>query len=263
MEPRPPRIITGAACLIMSHGPIRLTRRISCHCSTVCSRRGTRPPLMPALAKATSRPPHSATQRRTTRSTAASSPASAARAIAAPPAAPASATAASSASAARSTPSTRAPSRAKRRRAARPMPLAAPVTIARLPWSRPTRAKLDTRVEDRAGDEPRALVALLGRLQAVGEADELVAAAVGEEGGAPSVLDARLHRELGQPLLVGAGGQADPQEEAALGLADFGTAPVQHLVKTTEHGVPLGAVDVDEQGDVRLEVVAQEIGRHP
>src|SRR5262249_42864010 len=152
---------------------------------------------------------------------------------------------------------------AKRRRAARPMPLAAPVTIARLPWSRPARAGLDTRVEDRARDEPRALVALLGRLQAVREADELLTAAVGEERGAPRVLHARLPRELGQPRLVGAGRQPDPQEEPALGLADLRATPIQHLVKAPEHGVPLGAVDVDEQGDVWLEMIAQEVGRDP
>src|SRR6185436_10422659 len=259
MEPPPRPIMAGAACLIMSQGPIRLTRRISCHCSTVCSRSGMRPPLTPALAKTASTPPHSATHRPTAPATDASSPASAARARAEPPAAEASVTAASSAASSRSTASTRAPSRAKRRRLARPMPLAAPVMIARLPLSRPMGPGLDARVEHGFRHQARAVVALLGRLEAEGEANELLAAAVGEEGAPRGVLHPRGRGQVRQPALVGALGQPDPDEEAALRLADLRSAAVQHLVQPAQHGVALFPVHVDEQRHVRLEVVAQEI----
>src|ERR1700694_4860618 len=72
--------------------------------------------------------------------TSASAPTSAATAIALPPALAISPTVASTAALARSTASTMAPSAANFLALARPMPLPAPVTMVRLPSSRPERA---------------------------------------------------------------------------------------------------------------------------
>src|SRR5512145_1168723 len=73
---------------------------------------------------------------------------------------------------------------------------------------------------DGAGEQPGALVAFLRRLVAERQADELLAPAVGIEGRAGRVLHARLDRQLGQAPGVGAGRQAHPEEEPALGPAD-------------------------------------------
>src|SRR6187549_3864894 len=65
-------------------------------------------------------------------------------------------------------------------------------------------------VEDGLGDQSGAFVAARGRLEAEGEADEALAAAVGEERGAGGVLHARLHRVVVELRGVGAGRQLDP-----------------------------------------------------
>src|SRR3954468_2044189 len=122
IEPPPRAFIAGAACLIASHGPIRLTRNISCQSATSCSKIEASPPEMPALAKKTSRPPCSPTAASIRARTSSSRPASAA--ITPSPAATSAAI-------------TVAPSRANRAALALPIPEAAPVTIAILPSSLP------------------------------------------------------------------------------------------------------------------------------
>src|SRR2546425_6446492 len=79
---------------------------------------------------------------------------------------------------------------------------------------------LPLRVEDRARDEPGALVALLRRLVAKGQADEALTPAVGEECGAWRALRLRRHRERFQPRGVGSRPVPDPDEEPAPATAD-------------------------------------------
>src|SRR2546427_8434839 len=74
---------------------------------------------------------------------------------------------------------------------------------------------LPLRVEDRARDEPSALVALLRWLVAEGQADEALAAAVREERGPRRVLSPRRDRQLLQSHRVGPGREPDPYEEPA------------------------------------------------
>src|SRR5581483_10960041 len=83
------------------------------------------------------------------------------------------------------------------------------------------------RVQDGPGDQARALVAALGRLEREGEADEPLAAPVGEEGRARGVLHAGLRRALVELGGVGAGGQPDPDEETALRPADLDVGVLQ------------------------------------
>src|SRR5215813_1445044 len=80
---------------------------------------------------------------------------------------------------------------------------------------------LASRVENRLGEDARAVVAPLGRLEAVREADEVLAAAVDEEGRPRRDLHARFHGALRETRRVGPGRQLDPDEESALGLADL------------------------------------------
>src|SRR5262245_51020924 len=84
--------------------------------------------------------------------------------------------------------------------------------------------------ENGLADQPGALVALLGRLVAEGQADVVLAAAVGVEGGAGRVLHARLHGVLRERLGIGPRGQPDPEEEAALRTADDRVGVLQLLV---------------------------------
>src|SRR5215813_3807948 len=91
-------------------------------------------------------------------------------------------------------------------------------TSRRLPSSSTTRMRwraISARSEDGPGDEARALVAALGGLVAIGEADEALPTAVRVERGARGVLYAGLRGARGQALGIGAGGQLDPDEEAA------------------------------------------------
>src|SRR2546430_17352381 len=80
---------------------------------------------------------------------------------------------------------------------------------------------LPPRVEDRARDEPGALVALLRWLVAEGEADEALAPAVGEERGPRRVLRPRRHRQRFQPRGVGRRRGPRPAAEAAPGAGDL------------------------------------------
>src|SRR5260370_38932476 len=117
-------------------------------------------------------------------------------------------------------------------------------------------------VDDGPGDQARALVAALGGLEAEGQADESLAAPVGEERRPRGVLHARLDRSVVELAGVGAGGELDPDEEAALRLADLDVGVLQDLPEPAQHRVPLGAVHVDQPGHVGSEVVAQEVGGH-
>src|SRR5437870_12557611 len=121
---------------------------------------------------------------------------------------------------------------------------------------------LPPRVEDRARDEPSALVALLRWLVAEGEADEALAPAVGEERGPRRVLRLRRHRERFEPRGVGCRREPDPDEEPSLGTADLHVDALEHLPESAEHGVTLGAIDTDQVFHVRFPVVAQIPGRH-
>src|SRR5207249_7781809 len=121
---------------------------------------------------------------------------------------------------------------------------------------------LPPRVEDRARDEPSALVALLRRLVAEGQADEALAAAVREERGPRRVLSPRRHRQLLEPHRVGPGREPDPDEEPARGAAYLDVGGLEHLPEPPEHGVALGAIDVDQELHVLFHVVAQIPGRH-
>src|SRR5437667_11215895 len=71
---------------------------------------------------------------------------------------------------------------------------------------------------NRLGEQPGALVTLVGRLVAEREADEVIAAAVGVEHGPRRVLNARLEGEIPKPPLARAARQPDPQEKPARGL---------------------------------------------
>src|SRR5262245_19875567 len=93
----------------------------------------------------------------------------------------------------------------------------------------PIDAALPSRVANRLGENAGALVAALGRLEAVRQADEVVAAAIDEEGRARRDLHARRHGALGQTRGAGSGRQLDPDEEAALGLADLHVGVAEHL----------------------------------
>src|SRR5262249_50886790 len=93
------------------------------------------------------------------------------------------------------------------------------------------------RVEDRLGDQARALVAALGRLVAVRQSDEALAASVGVEGRARRVLHAPGRGDLPEPPGIGPGGQLDPDEEPALGTADLDVGLVEQLPQALEHRV--------------------------
>src|SRR5437870_1051029 len=121
---------------------------------------------------------------------------------------------------------------------------------------------LPPRVEDRARDEPSALVALLRWLVAEGQADEALAAAVGEERGPRRVLSPRRDRQLLQPRRVRPSREPDPDEEPARGATDLDVGGLEHLPEPPEHGVTLGAIDVDQELHVLFHVVAQIPGRH-
>src|SRR5260370_9613459 len=84
-------------------------------------------------------------------------------------------------------------------------------------------------VEDGPGDQARALVAALGGLEAEGQADEALAAPVGEERRPRRVLHARLDRSVVELAGVGAGGELDPEEEPTLRLAAQELGVVQVL----------------------------------
>src|SRR5947209_4848531 len=131
----------GIACLIARNGPIRLMRRISTQCSTVCSAIGTSPPLIPALAQIASSLPYVDTALSMKAITSASEPASAWTASAVPPAFRICATVSLTPSA-RSIAINLAPSLVNRSEAARPMPLPAPVMMTDLPSRRPMRYSL-------------------------------------------------------------------------------------------------------------------------
>src|SRR3954469_8916647 len=129
-------IICGIECLIARNGPIRLMRKTSCHCSTVCSASGTSPPLTPALAQMASSLPYLDTAFSMNAFTSASEAASAITASTVPPASLTSFAVSFTASL-RSTAISFAPSLVNNKEAARPMPLAAPVMITDLPSRRP------------------------------------------------------------------------------------------------------------------------------
>src|SRR5438876_5868110 len=101
---------------------------------------------------------------------------------------------------------------------------------------------LPPRVEDRARDEPSALVALLRRLVAEGQADEALAAAVGEERGPRRVLSPRRHRQLLQSRRVGPRREPDPDEEPARGATDLDVGGLEHRPEPSEHGGAPAAV---------------------
>src|SRR6266568_4562663 len=112
------------------------------------------------------------------------------------------------------------------------------------------------RVLDGLSEKPGALVVALGRLPAIGEAYEFLAAAIDEERRPRRVLDAVLHRRFADLGRLGPRGQLDPDEEAALGLADLHVGTLEHFPEALEHRVALGAVDVYEPRHVGHEVVA-------
>src|SRR2546429_7463292 len=103
---------------------------------------------------------------------------------------------------------------------------------------------LPPRVEDRARDEPSALVALLRRLVAEGPADEALAAAVGEERGPRRVLSPRRARQLLQSHRVGPGREPDPDEEPARGAADLVFFLIEPPPPPLDPLAPLGAIHV-------------------
>src|SRR5436853_5223595 len=108
----------------------------------------------------------------------------------------------------------------------------------------PRCGTLASGVEDRAGDQPGPLVALLRRLVAERQADEALAAAVREEERPRRVLRPRRHRQRLQPRGVGRGREPDPDEEPALGTADLDVGGLEHLPEAAKHRVALGAIDV-------------------
>src|SRR5213596_1193322 len=116
---------------------------------------------------------------------------------------------------------------------------------------------LPPRVEDRARDEPSALVALLRWLVAEGQTDEALAAAVGEERRPRRVLSPRRDRQLLQSRRVGPGREPDPDEEPARGAADLDVGGLERLPEPPEHRVALGAIDVDQELHMLFHVVAQ------
>src|SRR5205085_2908012 len=139
---------------------------------------------------------------------------------------------------------TEAPSWAKSRASAAPIPRAPPLISATFPASLIGRPRSAARAGDGLRDQPGALVALLRGLVAEREADVVLAPAlVREEGAARRELHARLHRELGELLLVGAARQLDPEKEAALGTAHGVIRAREHFVEPAQHRVALGAID--------------------
>src|SRR5436309_2048551 len=125
----------------------------------------------------------------------------------------------------------------------------------------PRCGTLASGVEDRAGDEPGPLVALLWRLVAERQADEALAAAVREEQRSWRVLRPSRHRQRLQPRGVGRGPELDPDEEPALGTADLDVGGREHLPEAAKHRISLGAIDVSQELHVRFHVVAQIPGR--
>src|SRR5438477_5444097 len=83
------------------------------------------------------------------------------------------------------------------------------------PKDRAPAASGRARAENRLADQPRALVALLGRLVAEREADVVLTALVREERRSRRVLHARGNGELRELLEIRALRQRDPEEETA------------------------------------------------
>ncbi len=134
IDPAPAAIIAGSTARVSVNAPVTLTPMTRSHMASVVSCSGEKSSLMPAtLARPSMRAPAAATIA-STDSWAVMSPATVTISAAAPRR---SAANASSFSAEMSTAITRPPSRATRDAVARPMPLAAPVTMTVLPAKRP------------------------------------------------------------------------------------------------------------------------------
>ena len=145
------------------------------------------------------------------------------------------------------------------------MPLAAPVTMARLPASRAiARPGSATRVEDGAGEEPGALVAALGRLVAEGEADVLARRRRSAKNAGPAVYCSPRPPSPARRAWRGRcrSGSLIQMKKPPSGRLISASVPVEHLAEAAHHRVALVAVDGDQRADVLLQVVAQEVGGH-